>query len=281
MRNLIMGGLMLAIGIGIPQAVAGDKNSIDAQALLKKMSAAHGGTKAWQDVPAFKFSTAMHLTSLKPGEGRTWSDSWRHYTVVLDPDTSRAFVDVPHDGQEGMEAGFDGKRLWRTDYDFDPSYQDGAMMLNWYHSSIVTLPFLLNANGADIQYQGMKSLPDRDGDFHKIKIDYSPLGWAGTYEVYLDPDTKRLAGWEQGAMTPPLPGDPVPGLPSPPGKPLRVIDQYMTVGDFVLPRRYVTYSKGNKLGGVHMVLDAEILDTFEAAKAAPPLHAKIAFEKDI
>ena len=280
MRYRILTGLALTAIMTASSAQAGSKETPDPAILLAKMERAHGGTENWKKAGAFKFSTAMHLVSLEPKKDRNWSDSWRHYTVTLDPDTSRAFVDVPHDGSDGMEAGFDGTKLWRTDYRFDPGFQDGAMMLSWYHSSILALPFLANVQGAELTYAGFKKLPHKDGKFHKISVNYGPLGWNGSYELYLDPDTYLLAGWEQGAMTPPLPGNPVPALPSPPGKPLRVIDQYLNVDEFVIARRYVTYGTNEKPGGFHMVLDAEILDDFDADKSRPPKNAKISYKKN-
>ena len=271
---------VLAVALSVSSLATADEKSIpDPSVLLAKMDMAHGGKSNWLNTPAFKFSTAMHLMSLKPKDGRTWSDSWRYYEVTLDPDTSRAYVDLPHEARPGYEAGFDGTSLWRTEYSFDPNFQDGAMMLAWYHSSIIALPFLVDAEGASLSYSGMEELPDRSGKFHVVNIDYAPTGWNGEYDIFLDPESGLLTGWRQGAMTPPLPGSPVDALPSPPGTVTRVVDEFQKVGTFTVPRKYVSYGPRGKMAGIHMVLTAEILDGFDAHSAAPPDGAAISYKK--
>jgi len=270
---------ILAAGTAVCVAPSAAEESKDPAALLDRMADAHGGAGNWLAAPAIRLRLTMHLTSLQPSETRTRSDSWRYYETVVDPDTSRAYVDIPHENQDGFEAGFDGKKLWRTDYSFDPSFQDGALMLSWYHYGMIALPFIAKAEGAKLEYLGAEALPGHERSHDKVRIDFAPAGWSGEITLYIDQETGLLRGWDQGAMFPPLPGEPLPGVPTPPASPLRVADSYFEVGGFTLPRAYVTYNPAHEPGGYHFVLDAEVLDKFEADKAAAPAAAQISFEK--
>lgn len=251
----------------------------NADALLAKMSQHHGGRENWLTAPALQFSFVMHLSSLKPGNSRTWSDSWRNYQTTIDPDTSRSYVDVPFENRAGFEAGFDGRKLWQTPMSFDPDFQDNAMMLSWYHYSMMALPFLAAADGAEAVYTGQETLLDGETAYDVVTVSYAPLNWNGDFDLFLDPETGALKAWRQGAMAPPLPGSPVPGLPVPPAKILRVVDTYQTVAGLTIPRQYVSYSPAGDLGGVHMVTEFRILESFDDQAANAPEDATVIFEK--
>lgn len=278
-KILMTAGLAASFLLAAPVTDRAVAQQPDAQTILEDMAKAHGGREAWLAAPAIRLSLVMHLSSLGPNEERTWSDSWRYYVTTIDPDTSRTYVDVPHEGLDGFEAGFDGKQLWQTSYSFDPSFQDGAMMLSWYHYGMIALPFLAAAEGSDARYLGTESLAGDDVAYHVVQVSYGAVDWDGDFDLFIDQATGRLKAWRQGAMTPPLPGDPLPGLPVPPAKILRVVDEYQTVSGFILPRTYVSYSPAGDLGGVHMVLDAQVIASFEEAAASPPDGARVVFEK--
>ena len=278
-RNLASAALLSVLCI-TPAISAENKVEPDPHELLQRMSQAHGGKDNWLAAPAVRLQLTMHLFSLKPTEERNWSDSWRHYDVVVDPDTSMAYVDLPHEKLDGYEAGFDGKKLWRTQYQFDPSFQDPAFLLSWYHYAMAALPFIANAEGATAEYLGASELPYHERPHHKVRVDYTSRDWPGEMVLYIDAENFRLRAWEQGTMFPPLPGEPIPDIMLPPASPLRVVDHYQEVGGFVLPRAYVSYNRAFDPTGFHFIPDAEILDKFERKNARPPEGAMVSFERE-
>ena len=228
----------------------------DTRRIVEAMAAAHGGAERFFEAPSFKFSIAMYLYTLGINEDRSSYDNWRYYTVTIDPDTSRAYVEIPHENLDGPEAAVTRDQYWRADYQFDPAFQEGPHILAWFHYSMIALPFLTQIDGAELSRIEDSSLPNSEKTYPTVRMRFSPgsgKSMEGFMDLIIDPDTHLLAGWGQGTPIALLPGDILPPeVPALPGgaRFLRVVDKYQTIDGITIPIGYYFKPPGRKLGGL-------------------------------
>lgn len=278
--SFIVSAAVIASVAVIHPAEAQAQSQPEQCSLLDEMAEAHGGRERWLEQPALKMHFSMHLNSLSPDlvEGRSCSDSWRLFETVIEPSTSRGYVDNLLADHAGPEAGFDGTRLWDSDVTHDPAFKDPAFMMLWYHYTMIAMPFLVAHPLVDATCEGQAPLLNESGTFEKVRVSYERAGWPGYLELYIDPETRLLKGWNQALRTPPLPGEPVPFLPVASATPTRVVDSYLSFDGFTIPRAYVSYAPSGNYTALHVLSEIERLDQFDSDAATPPDGVRITFD---
>lgn len=250
---------------------------------LNNAQAAHGGYERWIDAPSVRLDIAMYLLVLPPAKGRTPQDNWRYYSVVVDPDTSETLVDVPWEAGDGPEVGLTKNLYWARPMTFDPTFQDSAAMLGWYHYAMINLPFLTQIDGVSIEPADNIEHPLDGRALTGFRMTFDPGPGkihAGDVEFYIDPQTNLMAAWRFHTRFPMLPGDILPDeAPGVPGSPLRVVETHADYDGFIIPRAYAAFDKGGNAIGTHVVLDADFEAAFPKDALTPPEDAITVFER--
>ena len=277
---------MVAASLGVADARPTYDNT-DTQALTEAMVEAHGGQGAWLETPSFNYKYVMYLASLPvPGEsGRRYFDNWRLYEATLEPRTSRGYLSLPLEESVGPHAGFDGERLWSRPYSFDPSFQDSPFMLMYFHYSMIALPWMTQMDGVVLEDRGTGNLPSLDIEFRVVRMSFSPAGktHGGHYDLYIDPQTNRLAGWIQTTRVPILPGDALPAEVEGrdgPGNIARIVDQYAELDGKLIPIAYSSLATdgSDRLFGIHLLIEPSFGDAIDVSMLEPPEDAEIIYQ---
>ncbi len=262
----------------VPTMAAAQDDAPTAHALVEAMSTAHGGYQNWLSAPSYSYTAVMNFLPLPVGNDRHYGDNWRYYSVTIDPDTSRGYVDIPLENKAGYEAGYDGENLWRTDYSFDPKFQDGPALLLWFHYGMASLPFVANVEGTKLEDREQETLPDTDTNYDVVRMTFAPKGKvrAGFIDIFIDPQTHLLKAWRQGSGYPLMPHDPLGDITGTPQQTmLRIINDYQKVDGFTVPRSYVSMATSGDIVGVHMLLEASFSKAFDEKDAMAPKGATI------
>lgn len=268
----------------IPTSFAG-YDSPETREVIDKMVQSHGGAKKWAKAPSFNFTVAMYLASLPVGDERTYFDNWRYYEVTIDPDTSRGFVELPFEERRQPNIAFDGTNIWMVDYDFDPNFKDGPFQLLYYHYSLINLPWMSQVDGVDLKRKDPGMVPGFDKQYLVVNMSFNPQDktHAGSYDLYIDPDTYLLRGVHHNAMFPILPGGVLPaevdGMRS---SMWRITEAYAEVGGMTIPRSYNTIrvsGDDTQLMGSHVVLDASFDQNFDMKKLDQPANARVVYTR--
>ncbi|MEN8145856.1 MAG: hypothetical protein ABFS14_13010 [Gemmatimonadota bacterium] len=286
-KSLVIAAIAATL-IGAPRAGAQmpGKPTYDGpatQALVEAMLEAHGWER-WQQSSAARFELVMYLPELtRMLPGRPYANAWRRYDTTLEPRTSRAYIDIPFEADQGPAAGFDGASLWGRGYTPDPNISDPPPQLLYMHSSFVRMPFLTQLPGAELSDGGMDSLPGRTESLRVVEMKFeSETQGPILFRLFVDPQTNLLVGFEHNAFYPPLPGG-IPPLAFPrmpaPTTIARIVEQRQEVDGVILPRAYISVAENEagevRLTGTHLVQAAELDAAFDTAKAAPSAGARI------
>ena len=259
----------------------------ETQSLIEAMVDAHGGYEMWLEAPSFNYKYVMYLASLPvPGEdGRRYFDNWRVYEAVLEPRTSRGYLSLPLEESAGPHAGFDGERIWRRSYDFDPSFQDSPFQLLYYHYAMISLPYLTQLDGVVLENRGTGKLPSLDVVFRVVRMSFSPASktHGGHYDLYIDPQTNRLAGWIQTTRVPIMPGNFLPAEvegSDGPGNIARVVDRYAELDGMVVPIAYSSFSTdgSDRLFGIHLLIEASFGDAIDVSMLELPEDGEVVYQ---
>ena len=276
----------LCLGALAPAIAAPAYDNGETRELVEEMVAAHGGADRFFAARSFKFSIAMYLYTLGINEKRTSYDNWRYYTVTVDPDTSRAYIDVPHENMDGPEAAVTRDQYWRTDYQFDKPFQEGPHMLAWFHYSMIALPFLSQVDGVTMARVEDSTLPYSEKSYPTVRMSFDPgegKVMEGFMDLIIDPDTHLLAGWGQGSPLALLPGDILPPeMPTLPGRArfVRIVDKHQTVDGLVIPIGYYSNRPDGTLAGSHIVLDASFDEKFDERQLKMPEGARLVHDRN-
>ncbi len=255
-----------------------------AQATVKAMLKAHGGYDNWASAPSIRLEIAMYLAILPSAEGRTAKDNWRYYEVTVEPMTSNTLVNVPWENSDGYEVGLSKDTYWARPMTFDPTFQEPAPMLGWYHYGMINLPFLTQsdntvlASGDDIEHP----LSGKPLKTVTMTFDAAPgKSHEGEINLYINPETNLLAGWRLGTMYPELPGGVLPDTaPVPPGAPMRIVENYETYDGIVLPQAYTSLTPDASTAGTHVIMSASLSEPFPADALKAPDDATIVFQRE-
>lgn len=284
--GLAAAAALLCLSAITPANAAPAYDDSDTRQIVEEMVEAHGGADRFFAAKSFKFTIAMYLYTLGINEKRTSYDNWRHYTVTVDPDTSRAYVDVPLENLDGPEAAVTRDQYWRTDYQFDKPFQEGPHMLAWFHYSMIALPFLTQVDGVKLVQIEDSSLPNSDKTYPTIHMTFEPgedRTMPGFMDLIIDPDTHLLAGWGQGTPIALLPGDILPpevfALPGG-ARFLRVVDKHQTVDGLVIPAGYYSNRPDGSLAGSHILLSASFSEKFDEKKLKKPKGARVVHDRN-
>jgi len=289
-RKQTMAWLIVAAIIAAPLGVADARptyDKADTQALIEAMLEAHGGQDAWLETPSFNFKFVMYLASLPvPGEsGRRYHDNWRLFEATLEPRTSRGYLSLPLEDSAGPHAGFDGERLWRRPYDFDPAFQDPPFQLLYFHYGMISLPWMTQMDGVVLEDRGSGNLPSLDIAFRVVRMSFAPEGktHGGHYDLYIDPQTNRLAGWIQTTRVPILPGNFLPAEVEGrdgPGNIARIVDQYAELDGKIIPIAYSSLATdgSDRLFGIHLLIEPSFGGAIDESMLQPPEDSEVVYQ---
>lgn len=201
--------------------------SEEAEAIVDRMVAAHGGMERWASAPTVSFEDEFR--SGEAAEGR-------RSRVVVEQGARRAYIDYP--GTE-MSMAWDGERAWSLNWEHSAPPRFLAL-LN-YH--FLNLPWLAKDPGVVLGEPGRGRIFDDPTEYVTIKITYEP-GVGDTpddyYELYIHPETHRLAACEYIVTYRELLPE---GAESTPPH-LLVYDEHTTVDGLLVPTHYTIYQDG-------------------------------------
>lgn len=263
----------------VPTAYGQTFDAPETEAAIQRMEIAHGGRDAFLSQGGIQIDLSMYLTSLESPD-RSNASNWRNYSIDLHPATSRVTVEIPSEPTMGAEVAFDGQQMWATNYEIDPQYNDPPWMLAWYHYAMISLPFIVADEAANITSIGQRdAIGGRQGPFELYQVSFSPSGKIhnGTLNLIIDPQTDRLAGWQQSAWLPVLPGDVLPAeFPASPGNPVRMVDAWIEAGGFIFPSHYSSLDPVGVITGVHSANNIS-LDPLNEGRLERAENARIIF----
>ncbi len=282
--RIALSATALAVATSPAALAAPVYESDEAREVVEAMLDAHGGAEAWLEAPAITARFVMWLDSLPVTDERAHYNNWRSYTTQWEPATNRAWAnldaamlnDVGDTAAHEADAGFDGENFWRGDFAFDDDFQDPTFFLTYFHMGMIALPALTQVDGAILSYQGRAELPYEGGDYDRVTLSYDgeTADRTGSFDLYVDPETRLLKGWRHGTTIPALPGDdPIPSDVSDngPRQTIRIIHRYQTVDGRTLAAAYSTIPPNGEVGGVHLVLDVDFDGPFREDLAQAPV----------
>ena len=240
-------------------------SSDETKEIVENMIEAHGGLNAWRTAPSFQFTSIMYLSALPVDDGRRYIDNWRNYRVTLNPRTNQGYVKIEYEDSAGPNIGFDGKEVWQIDYSFDPSFQDDAFMLLYFHYGMLVLPWMTQEPGVVLTYEGRASLPRSEVDFHRVRLTFrqNVAAEAGFIDIYIHPETFLVSGWNATSPYPLLPGGKFTDVLSGNNPTLvRIVEEHSSVDGVVIPRAYTTIRVADDgsetMMGTHIVVDPSL-----------------------
>jgi len=150
---------------------------------------------------------------------------------------------------------------------------------------MISLPWLTQMDGVVLEDRGTGKLPTLDVEFRVVRMSFSPQGktHGGHYDLYIDPQTNRLAGWIQTTRVPILPGDFLPAEvegSDGPGNIARIVDQYAERDGKVIPIAYSSLSTdgSDRLFGIHLLIEASFGDAIDVSMLEPPEDGEVVYQ---
>lgn len=265
------------------QNVSGQYDSADTQRVIERMVEVHGGYDAFIQASSVEFTVAMYLAALPAGggDGRTWHNNWRYYTVTIEPTTSRGTVVLPQEGKSPV-VGNDGSLLWAGSYLEGFPYRDEPFLLQYLHYGTVMMPFLTQHAQARFRYDGRETLPGYAAEYHRITMSYAdgPVENPAEFTLWIDPETYVLRASAGSGMFPVFPGlrmteyprDGYPGM-------IRMLEAYHEADGLLFPRSYTTVRLTEtgewEVLGSHLLLAPSVGRLFDAAKTRQPTDTEV------
>lgn len=228
----------------------------DAEAIVDRLVAAHGGLKAWRDAPSVRFTDHWTL----PG-GRQYSTR-----VVVEQGRRRSTLDML-----GSEAhlGWDGEKAWSVAWE-SPAPPRFMAQLNYY---FVNLPWLTQDPGVVLAYEGQRPVRGSDTAYHHVRMSFEN-GVGDTpddyYLLYVDPDSHRLHGCEYIVTYQPLLPD---GVEHTPPHDL-IFQEWAQVDGLVVPVSYVIY-EGDEIYAKCEIDEWEFEEPFDPSSVEMPEGAVV------
>jgi hypothetical protein len=244
--------------------------SAETRGVIERMVEAHGGMAAWRQAPTLAYDVVFFNPYAAAGENPWWI-----YREVVEQRTRRAYHAWP---VEGARLGYDGARVWTTDWAVDNMPE---FMVHFFYY-FVNLPWLSQDGGIRLGPVERVRLPGIPTDLLAVPWTFDSAPTVGktardSYRLFIEPESHLLRGYEYSIAYPPMiqaMGLPAGGVMGPL---LRIHDAFTEVGGLRFPSRFRTLSPDGKTTyGHHIVTNYSVTEPFDESRLAPPAGAIVA-----
>jgi hypothetical protein len=230
------------------------------RSLAEKVLLAHGGMQPMTEAKSLQFN---FFTKVIGGPMPFYSFE------AVDLATGNAYIDWPFwDATVAWKNG----ELWSKQW---PMPMPAGFFIR-LTTSFITLPWQINADGANIGPVRQATLPEDDKlyDVLRITFDQRSPSMPGTfYDMFIDPESGLMAGVRFDINHP--------GMVANPSQPLgpnyHVFGEYQKFDGLVMPTFYKSYGAGSANGGgsnaYHFAWDVRLDQPFDTARLIPPADA--------
>ena len=230
-------------------------------ALARRVLDAHGGMQAMAAAESLKFS---FFTKVVGGQMPFYS------VESVDLETGNAYLDWPF--WNATIALHDGK-LWSHQW---PMTMPAGFFIR-LTTSFITLPWLMQADAANVGPVSTDRLPDDDTIYDVLRVTFdqrSPSIPGTFYEVFVDPDTHLMKGVRFDINHPGMVANPS----QPIGPNMHVFGEYRRFDGLLIPTFYLSYGRGSANGGTsnayHFAWDLSLDQPFDTARLDAPEGAR-------
>ncbi len=236
--------------------------------LIEAMLEAHGGLERWEAAPSIRFDNIMYNTYAQK-ENFAW---WVVHEVI-DQKTRQAWQDWPMDD---ARIGYDGEKVWSTNWS---KGNPPPHMVHFFYY-FLNLPWLTQDDGVLLSEATRFAWPGFDEELIRIEMRYEEAAAIGKsnkdfYILYLDPNSKRLVGYQYANGYQPL----LEVMNMPEGKdvfgPLwRLITRFEEVDGLLFPTAWRTMpGPDERIVGNHVILNVDVSTPFEYENVEQPADA--------
>ncbi len=172
---------ILVAALAVATVGQGPVRAGEADKIVDRMVAAHGGMEAWAGSPSVSFTDAWTF----PG-----SENPAVSNVIVETGPRRAHLEIP---ATGARVGWDGEKCWSLNWK-SPMPPRFIATLTYY---FVNLPWLVKDPGVVLHEPGRMKLTGDETSYITIRVTYEP-GVGDTpddyYVLFIDPENYRLHG---------------------------------------------------------------------------------------
>ena len=229
-------------------------------ALAEKVLQAHGGMQPMSEAKSLQFS---FFTKMIGGSMPFYSFE------AVDLATGDAYIEWPF--WDATIAWKDGE-LWSQQW---PMPMPAGFFIR-LTTSFITLPWQINADGANIGPISQATLPEDDEiyDVLRITFDQRSPSMPGTfYDMFIDPESGLMKAIRFDINHPGMVANPSQPL----GPNIHVFGEYKKYGGMVIPTFYKTYGAGSANGGgsnaYHFAWDVRLDRPFDSSRLVAPEDA--------
>jgi hypothetical protein len=190
---------------------------------------------------------------------------------ALDLETGAAYIDWPF---WNATIGWDRQKLWTRNW---PMPLPGGFFVR-LTSSFLTLPWQIQTGTSLIGPVSVDRLPGDDTDYDVLRVTFSDRhpGIPGTfYEIFVDPDTRLMAGVRFDINHPGMVANPKQPL----GPNYHVFGDYRIFSDLKIPTFYKSYGQGSSAGGdsnaYHFAWNIQVDQPFDTSRVELPSDALV------
>lgn len=232
------------------------------RALAAELLDAHGGMAPLADAPSVQFS---FFTKMLGNPTPFYSHE------ALDLGNGDAYIDWPF---WDATIAWNRQHVWTRNW---PMPLPAGFFVR-LTSSFLTLPWQIHTDNAVIGPVRQDTLPEDDTVYDVLPVRFAERhpGIPGTfYDIYIDPETRLMAGLRFDINHP--------GMVANPSQPLgpnyHVFGDYRSFDGLAIPTFYESYGQGSGQGGksnaYHFVWDFQIKKPFDSSRVAKPADAEI------
>jgi hypothetical protein len=239
---------------------APDFTDEESRSLAEKVLQAHGGMQPMNEAKSLQFS---FFTKMIGGSMPFYSFE------AVDLATGDAYIEWPF--WDATIAWKDGE-LWSQQW---PMPMPAGFFIR-LTTSFITLPWQINADGANIGPVSQATLPEDDEiyDVLRITFDQRSPSMPGTfYDMFIDPESGLMKAIRFDINHPGMVANPAQPL----GPNVHVFGEYKKYGGLVIPTFYKTYGAGSANGGgsnaYHFAWDVRLDRPFDSSRLVAPEDA--------
>lgn len=234
----------------------------ESRTLAETVLAAHGGMPAMKVAQSLKF----HFFTKVVGAPSPF------YSVeAVDLASGDAYIDWPF---WDATIAWDSRQLWSHRW---PMPMPAGFFIR-LTTSFITLPWQIQANGANVGPVSSGKLPNDDKLYKVLRITFdrrSPSIPGTFYEMYVDPQTKLMRGIRFDINHPGMVANPKQPL----GPNVHVFGDYKKIDGMLIPMFYKSFGKGSAQGGssnaYHFLWDVNFDQPFDTKRLLPPEGATV------
>jgi len=230
------------------------------RALAAKVLQAHGGMQPMNEAKSLQFS---FFTKMIGGPMPFYSFE------AVDLATGDAYIDWPF--WDATVAWKDGQ-LWSKQW---PMPMPAGFFIR-LTTSFITLPWQINADGANIGPVRQATLPEDDKVYDVLRITFdqrSPSIPGTFYDLFIDPESGLMKAIRFDINHPGMVANPA----QPIGPNIHVFGEYKKFGGLVIPTFYKTYGAGSANGesssAYHFAWDVRFDQPFDSSRLEAPEDA--------